>query len=55
MPAPRKDMPQLMDALAERVANGEPLIEAGAAMGLTRGQTTNVWGHVKAGLGAQAS
>lgn len=54
MPAPRKDMPALMDTLAELVAEGMGPRAAGTSMGLTPGQTANVWDRIKKGLGAQA-
>ncbi|WP_285020257.1 hypothetical protein [Novosphingobium sp. fls2-241-R2A-195] len=55
MAAPREDMPQLMDRLAELVANGGGVSASGRALGLTPGETANVWGRIKRGLGAQAS
>lgn len=55
MPAPRKDMPALMDAMAELIAEGMGPRAAGAAIGLTAGQAANVWDRIKKGLGAQAS
>lgn len=42
------------NALAELVANGATVTEAGARLGLTRGQTAGAWANIKAGLGAQA-
>lgn len=40
--------------LAERVANGMPIHHAGAAIGLTRGETANAWRAIKTQLGEQA-
>lgn len=55
MPAPRPDMPELMNRLAEMVANGGGVRASGQAMGLTHGEAANVWARIKRGLGAQAS
>lgn len=49
------DMTARKDRLADYLAKGLPLHEAGKAMGLTRGQTSRVWMNIKADLGEQAS
>lgn len=49
-PVPRKRI----NRLAEAVASGTPLMIAGRAMGLTKGQTVNTWRIIKTELGAQA-
>lgn len=43
-----------MNRLAELVANGTSISEAGRAMGITKGQAMGLWERIKAGLGAQA-
>ena len=51
----RKGLRRVMqDNLAELVANGAPVIKAGASLGLTKGQTARMWSNIKAGLGGQA-
>ena len=40
--------------LAQLVADGTAVMEAGASLGLTRGQTARAWATIKAGLGPQA-
>lgn len=40
--------------LSEMVANGAKPHEAGAHMGLTKGQVARVWANIKADLGEQA-
>lgn len=42
------------DRLAELVANGQTVAEAGRNMGLSKGQTSNTWNSIKRGLGGQA-
>jgi ABC-type arginine transport system permease subunit len=48
-------MLQRMARLSKAVENGSGLIEAGEAMGLTKGQTVRAWANVRAQLGRQAS
>lgn len=43
-----------MAFLAERVANGQSVSAAGAALGLTRGETARAWANIKRDLGNQA-
>lgn len=43
-----------MNRLAELVANGSGISEAGALMGITRGQAARTWADIKRGLGPQA-
>lgn len=40
--------------LAELVANGQTVAEAGRNMGLSKGQTSNTWNGIKRDLGEQA-
>jgi len=54
MAADRPDMSRRKTRLAQLVADGTPLNEAGRAMGLTKGQTSRVWMNIKADLGEQA-
>lgn len=44
----------LMDQLAERVANGEGILDAGRALGMTVMRTRSLWSRIRAGLGRQA-
>ena len=44
-----------MARLAELVAEGMGPRAAGDSLGLTPGQTANVWGRIKKDLGAQAA
>jgi hypothetical protein len=46
---------QRMARLADRMAEGSGLHEAGRHLGLTRGQTARLWATIKAELGWQAS
>lgn len=41
--------------LAQLVADGATVAEAGALMRLTKGQTSNAWNSIKRGLGSQAA
>ena len=41
--------------MAEMIANGSAVQDAGHNMGLTKGQTARVWANIKAQLGWQAS
>lgn len=41
--------------MAELVSGGASPTEAGALMGLTKGQTASVWRAIKADLGPQAA
>lgn len=48
-------MKRRMDRLAQLVADGVPVHHAGqACLGLTKGETANVWRRIKQDLGAQA-
>lgn len=40
--------------LAEMVANGTSVSDAGRVMGLTKGQTSRVWNNIKRTMGRQA-
>lgn len=42
------------DKLAELVANGATVAEAGRALGLNKGQTAGLWQRIKEKLGVQA-
>lgn len=44
----------LQNNLAELVANGAGINEAGVQLGLTKGRTARLWAEIKTGLGAQA-
>lgn len=41
--------------LAELVANGSSIAQAGRDMGLTKGQAMGLWERIRLGLGWQAS
>jgi hypothetical protein len=43
-----------MARLAELVANGSGINEAGRRLNLTAGKTARLWANIKAGLGEQA-
>ena len=47
-------MRRRMAQLAERVANGMAIHHAGAAVGLTRGETARAWSRIKLEMGEQA-
>lgn len=42
------------DKLADLVSRHYPVMEAGRAIGLTKGQTSRAWQNIKAALGEQA-
>jgi hypothetical protein len=43
-----------MTKLADLVANGSGINEAGRRLNLTAGKTARLWANIKAGLGEQA-
>ena len=47
-------MQRRMDDMAQLVANGVGVIQAGERLGMTKGQAARCWANVRAGLGAQA-
>lgn len=42
------------DQLAQLIADGMTVADAGRAMSLTKGQTSNLWNKIKRNLGVQA-
>jgi hypothetical protein len=44
----------VQDNLAALVADGMAVNDAGASLGLTRGQTARAWANIKTSLGPQA-
>lgn len=44
-----------MDDLADLVAEGEPIVKAGASLGMSKGESMSAWRNIKNGLGAQAA
>ncbi len=54
MSYPRQRNDARIDAMAELVANGMTVAEAGKALNLTKGQTSNTWNRIKADCGWRA-
>lgn len=46
---------KLMLSLAELVAEGTCIADAGRILGLTKGQTANAWRNIKNEMGAQTA
>lgn len=45
---------QRMDDLAQLVADGLTVAQAGCALGMTKGEQSRSWANIKKALGAQA-